>query len=374
MFNKALVKTYKLKDIAEYTNGKGHEQFVVDKGEFVLINSRFISTEGETFRHVSKRNTVGMKEDIAMVLSDLPNGRALAKCFYIEENDLYAINQRICRLRVKDKNLVSPKYLYYALDRNKSLLKYDDKINQTNLSKDSVEDLRISIPDIEIQNEIVLILDKFKELEAELEAELEFREEQYNYYLENLIDDMEAEENYVLEELLDYIQPGKYQVKKADYDDSYTTPVLTAGKSFLLGYTHEDHGIYPASKENPVIIFDDFTTSFHWVDFPFKVKSSALKIIVPKNNDVNFRFIFYAMKQMNYQKDDNVHQRHWISIYSKLEIDVPSISEQKRIVNDLDSFSLLVTDLKDGLPAEIELRREQYEYYRNKLLTFESEV
>ena len=79
-----------------------------------------------------------------------------------------------------------------------------------------------------------------------------------------------------LNEVLDYEQPTKYIVKSTNYDDSYTIPVLTAGQSFVLGYTNEDFGIYKASPDSPVIIFDDFTTSFHWVDFNFKVKSSAM--------------------------------------------------------------------------------------------------
>lgn len=74
-----------------------------------------------------------------------------------------------------------------------------------------------------------------------------------------------------LGEILKYEQPGPYIVESTDYDDRYDTPVLTAGQSFILGYTDETNGIKNASSEEPVIIFDDFTTSSHYVDFPFKV-------------------------------------------------------------------------------------------------------
>jgi len=95
-----------------------------------------------------------------------------------------------------------------------------------------------------------------------------------------------------LGEILDYEQPTKYLVQSNKYDDDFTTPVLTAGQSFILGYTDETDGIYKASKENPTIIFDDFTTSFHWVNFDFKVKSSAMKMLGPKeNSDIVFKFI-----------------------------------------------------------------------------------
>ncbi|WP_220272079.1 restriction endonuclease subunit S domain-containing protein [Helicobacter didelphidarum] len=84
-----------------------------------------------------------------------------------------------------------------------------------------------------------------------------------------------------LGEVCDYEQPTKYIVKDTDYNEQYKIPVLTAGQSFILGYTNEKDGIYKADKKKPVIIFDDFTTSFHWVDFDFKVKSSAMKILYP---------------------------------------------------------------------------------------------
>ena len=172
---------------------------------------------------------------------------------------------------------------------------------------------------------------------------------------------------------IDYIQPTKYIVEKAVYNDEYFTPVLTAGKTFILGYTNEITGVYNATSESPCIIFDDFTTSFHWIDFPFKVKSSALKILVPKTKDMNFKFFYYLMRKINYKKAEGVHQRHWISKYSQLEISFPDLDKQNKIVEVLDDFYLLTTSLQEGLPAEIKLRRQQYEYYRNKLLTFESE-
>ena len=93
-----------------------------------------------------------------------------------------------------------------------------------------------------------------------------------------------------LGEILDYEQPTDYIVSSEDYNDEYKTPVLTAGKSFILGYTDETNGIYTKS---PVIIFDDFTTGSHYVTFPFKVKSSAMKLLTPKTKDVNLKYIFW---------------------------------------------------------------------------------
>lgn len=167
--------------------------------------------------------------------------------------------------------------------------------------------------------------------------------------------------------LLDYEQPTKYIVKSTYYNDSYTTPVLTAGQTFILGHTNETTGIYVATKDNPTIIFDDFTTSFHWVDFNFKIKSSAMKMLRPKVSDVSFRFIYYAMKCINYEPVD--HSRHWISKYSQFEIPLPPLDVQNEIVRILDTFTSHAAELQ----AELQARKEQYEYYRNKLLTFDKD-
>ena len=169
-----------------------------------------------------------------------------------------------------------------------------------------------------------------------------------------------------LGELLDYEQPTKYIVKSTEYDTSYDIPVLTAGQTFILGYTNEKFGIYKASQENPTIIFDDFTTSFHWVDFEFKIKSSAMKMLRPKDTfDGSFKYVYYAMKCIKYEAVD--HTRHWISKYSQFEIPVPPFEIQEEIVRILDHFTNLAAELQ----AELQARKEQYEYYRNKLLTFD---
>lgn len=120
-----------------------------------------------------------------------------------------------------------------------------------------------------------------------------------------------------LEEYLDYKQPQPYIVSNEQYSDEYKTPVLTAGKSFLLGMTNDTKGIYPASKDEPIILFDDFTTDIKWVDFPFKVKSSACKILVPRS-DTNLRFCYYGMKSLNF--DASQHRRYWISQYSQMQL------------------------------------------------------
>lgn len=168
-----------------------------------------------------------------------------------------------------------------------------------------------------------------------------------------------------LSAVLDYEQPTKYIVDDANYDNSFDTPVLTAGQTFILGYTNEINGIYSANRENPVIIFDDFTTSFHWVNFNFKIKSSAIKMLKVKPNVielVSFRYVYHCMKNINFEPVD--HSRHWISKYSVFQIPVPPLPVQHEIVRILDHFTEITAELTEELSA----RKKQYKYYRDSIL------
>ena len=139
------------------------------------------------------------------------------------------------------------------------------------------------------------------------------------------------------ETLLSYEQPTNYIVKDTNYKSKYETPVLTAGKSFILGYTDEKENIF---SELPVIIFDDFTTESKFVDFPFKIKSSAMKILHINTDLVLPKFAFYLMQAT--QIDHDNHQRYWISTYSQELLGLPPINEQKRILSALELYFALI--------------------------------
>jgi len=138
-----------------------------------------------------------------------------------------------------------------------------------------------------------------------------------------------------LGELLEYEQPTKYLVSSTEYDDSFDIPVLTAGKTFILGKTNETHGIF---NNLPVIIFDDFTTGTQLVDFPFKAKSSAMKILKPRNKDVNLGIVYELMQMVDFIMTD--HKRYWISEFQNIEVGVPSPKEQiaiAAVLSDMDA-------------------------------------
>lgn len=169
-------------------------------------------------------------------------------------------------------------------------------------------------------------------------------------------------------ELVDYEQPGNYIVSSTKYSDEYNIPVLTAGQTFILGYINETDGVYKSSKDNPVIIFDDFTAAFKWVDFEFKVKSSAIKILTVNNTLTTIRYIYHVMGFLNISSDE--HKRLWIGTYSNIKVPVPPLEVQREIVRILDNFAIATTEIQQKLQEELAARQKQYEYYRDLLLTF----
>lgn len=154
-------------------------------------------------------------------------------------------------------------------------------------------------------------------------------------------------EKVKLGDVLTYEQPSKYLVTNTEYEKS-GVPVLTAGKTFVLGYTSDTFGLY---TDLPVIIFDDFTTESKFVDFLFKAKSSAMKMLnTARDMDVDIKFVYETMKNIRYRVEN--HQRHWLSVFSKITIKIPSISEQRAIASyftNLDSQITLQTQRLEKL-------------------------
>lgn len=164
---------------------------------------------------------------------------------------------------------------------------------------------------------------------------------------------------YELGELLSYEQPTAYIVESTEYNDAFKTPVLTAGKSFILGYTDETQGIY---NSLPVIIFDDFTTASQYVNFPFKVKSSAMKILKPNTELVLPKYIYYRMQVIQF--DHSTHKRYWIQQYSKIKVAIPPLPKQERIVSRIEE---LFSQLDDGVET-LKKTKAQLAVYRQAVL------
>lgn len=222
-----------------------------------------------------------------------------------------------------------------------------------NITKGELLTLRLLIPPAEEQLKIAQILSTWDKAITTTEQLLANSQQQKKALMQKLLTGKKRLTGFSgewkkaeLGTLLDYKQPTPYLVKTTEYCDTYDIPVLTAGKTFILGYTDEDFGVFQESL--PVIIFDDFTTASKFVDFPFKAKSSAMKILSAKKG-VSIKYVFEAMQMMKFIVGG--HQRHWISTYSNLVVPIPEKEEQQKIAAVLSTSDQEITTLKQKLDA-----------------------
>lgn len=398
------VEWKELGEVVHFINAKPHEKLVDPNGDVALMTSRFISTEGKSARYVKSENVLSpaLKNDVAMVMSDLPNGKALAKTFFVKENKRFAANQRVCLLRVKDLEAYFPKFLHLVVNRNKQLLAYDNGLDQTHLKKDWILKIRIPIPcpdnpkkSLDFQKKIVAILDKFadltSELKSELTAELTSRNQQYNFYREELFrfDENEVQHLPMGDESIGAFQRGKRFVKTdlitagvptIHYGEMYTHYGTWANetKSFVSEELVKSKNLRVAQKGDVVIVaagetIEDIGKGTAWLgdedvvihDACFSYKT----VLNPK-----FVAYFTRTKQFHDQIKKHISSGKISAINAKglgkTVIPIPSPEEQERVVSILDKFDILTNSISEGLPKEIELRQKQYEYYRDMLLTF----
>lgn len=267
------------------------------------------------------------------------------------------LNQRV--LKIVPKNNASSGYILNLL-RSELILSvlysFPGGTKQANLSAKQLQELPVLIPPELEQKKIAQILSTWDKAISVTEKLLTNSQQQKKALMQQLL----TGKKRLLDErggryggewhraelgaVLDYMQPTPYLVDSTDYNDSYSIPVLTAGKSFILGYTNEEHGIYHAPL--PAIIFDDFTTDSKFVDFEFKAKSSAMKILTAKKG-VSVKYIFEAMQMLKFKIGG--HQRHWISIYSNLVIPIPDAKEQQKIAAVLSAADAEISTLEKKL-------------------------
>ncbi|NNN59231.1 restriction endonuclease subunit S [Vibrio sp. 1-2 (7-a)] len=255
------------------------------------------------------------------------------------------MGQRMVMLRPK-KKVTDPVFLSLILNTERtktdiSRLSIGSTVSRINIA--DIKKLKVACPPLPEQQKIAKILSTWDKAIATTEKLIATSQQQKKSLMQQLLTGkkrlVNPETGKVFEgewkkvelgKLLDYKQPTPYLVKSTEYSDEYPTPVLTAGKTFILGYSNEDFGIF--SEKLPAIIFDDFTTASKFVDFPFKAKSSAMKILIAKDG-VFIKYVYEAMQVLNYPVGG--HQRHWISIFANLVIGLPEPQEQQKIASVL---------------------------------------
>ena len=261
-----------------------------------------------------------------------------------------------------DNNILNLKYcFYYLLIKNELIESYFRGAGVKHPNMTEILKIKIPLPPLPIQEEIVKILDNFTELEAELEA----RKKQYEHYRDELLtfgDDVEFRELVTIVGVKRGIRVVKSQLEKTGKYPVYQNSMIP------LGYFDKSNN----KLNTPFIITAGAAGEIGYSSVDFWAADDCFALICP--NNLQSKFLYYYLK---------VHQSFLFSrvrrasvprlsrtVIEKIKIPLPPIQEQERIVAILDKFDALVNDISIGLPAELEARRKQYEYYREKLLTF----
>ena len=288
-------------------------------------------------------------------------------------------------------NQKSVKYLYYILKSN--IQTFRDAASGMGalpqISLGVTEEFEIPVPPLPVQEEIVRILDTFTELQAELQAELQKRKQQYNYYRDNLLTNFTTEQNvkeYTLGELGTFTRGNGLQKKDftkegigcIHYGQIYTRFGAFADKTLTYVNRELASHLLQVEKGNLVIActsenVEDICKSVAWLGEE-NICTGGHACVFRHNQNPTYISYFFQTEYFFNQKKKYTYGTKVKDIkpdsIAKIKIPLPSLKEQERIVSILDNLYTLTTDLTQGLPAEIEKRRQQYEYYRDKLLTF----
>ena len=343
----------------------------VRNGQLVMEDMKFTTEEG--FEEWTQR-AIPEYGDV-LFTREAPAGES---CLVPEDKKI-CMGQRMVLLRPNRKK-VDPLFLSLILSTEKCKfdiyrLSIGSTVSRINIS--DIKNLKVASPPLLEQQKIARIISTWDQAISATEKMLDNSQKQKKALMQQLLtgkkrllDENGGEfsdewQRIELGLLLDYQQPTPYLVESTAYSDSYETPVLTAGKTFILGYTNESSGIY--QDQLPVIIFDDFTTDSKYVNFPFKAKSSAMKILTAKKG-VSIKFVFEAMQMLQFTVGG--HQRHWISIFSNLVIPLPNKKEQQQIAEVLS----LADQEIETLQKKLDCLQQEKKALMQQLLTGKKRV
>ena len=306
--------------------------------------------------------------DIIIAMTDVtPEKNLIGRMTEVTEDGPLLLNQRVGLLRL-DPEKIDP-YFLRAVSNSKMWRDYARAVAslgvQANIGTKEIQAGKLPVPPLPEQRAIAEALSDVDKLIGALDQLIGKKRNLKQATMQQLLTGQTRLPGFSSEwevkkigELLKYERPDKYFVKSDDYQDNAKTPVLTANKSFVLGHTNEDFGIY---EDLPAIIFDDFTTDSKFVDFRFKVKSSAIKILKTRSAETNLKFVYERMRLINFPLGE--HKRHYISEFHHIEIPTPKPAEQTAIAEvllEMDAELAALTqrrdktrDLKQGIMQEL---------------------
>ncbi|MEW9122015.1 MAG: restriction endonuclease subunit S [Thermotaleaceae bacterium] len=339
----------RLEEIVSFTNGKAHEQFIDKDGSYIVVNSKFIASDGEIYKKASVDLCSLNAGDITMVMSDVPNGKALAKCFLIPESNKYVLNQRICSLR---SNSVYIKYLLFILNRNKYYLAFDSGTGQTNLKKSDVLKCPVPIPPtIEEQMAIADAISDVDSLIHSLEKLITKKLAIKQGALQDLI---KPKDGWSVKKLGDILKIGHGRGQKEVEDTNGEFPILGSGG--VIGKANK----YLYNKPSVLIGRKGTIDEPQYMDKPFWTIDTLFYTEIFEPN--NAKYIFYQFNLIDwyfYNEASGVPSLNARTI-ENIEISIPSSDEQTRIAQ-------ILTDMDTEIAA-LEAKLDKYKNIKQGLL------
>ncbi|ECC1680943.1 restriction endonuclease subunit S, partial [Listeria innocua] len=346
----------KLRDIANYRNGKAHEQVEDEDGKYTIINSKFISTNGKVQRYTNEQVEPIFDGEIAMVLSDLPNGKALAKLFLVKEDGKYTLNQRIAGITPNEN--IDPIFLNFRMNRNNYFLKFDSGVTQTNLSKSQVENFIALYPTFDEQYKIGLFFTQLDDTIALHQRKLDALKLMKKAFSQQIFPENnrkkpkirftsfyeEWEQRKIGE--YGYFYYGKSAPKWSVAQDA-TTPCVRYGELYtkfgpeidiVHSYTNIDKSNLKFSSGNEVLVPRVGENPLDFANCSWlSISNVAIGEMISVYNTEQYPLFiaYYFRSKMKYEFAKRVEGGNVSNLYySYLEdilISVPSIEEQKKI-------------------------------------------
>jgi type I restriction enzyme S subunit len=370
----------RLGDLVAFAQGKAHEPYIDDDGDYICVNSRFVSTSGKTIKTCSVNLTPASLNDILMVMSDLPNGRALARAYYVDDHGKYAVNQRVCRITAEKAH---SRFLFYLLDRHPGLMQNDDGVHQTHLSNSDFQKLKLYLPSVSEQNQIARFLDHetaridalIEEQQRLIELLKEKRQAVISHAVTKGLDPTVPMKDSGVEWLGEV--PAHWTVRKVSVD--FLASKGPRAALLTKEYCHENAGEYPVysgQTENGGILGEiadfDIDLGAEGAILSTTVGAKAMSvmhisgrislsqncmIIRPFSTPVKVRFFFYHFQPLfsleRRMIPDHMQPSFRMEDLYSFRVAVPPVSEQNQIAEYLDTavnrFDELIGEGDNGI-------------------------